>query len=214
MSYSLNEIEATAKKAARGAGYSWGMAEEAGKAVRWLCSKNFDGCEALSSLLETSKRVDLATRRAQMIEDIWQCESNEMCPLLAGAALSDFAHKLRQGAITMMAVTSPLLLVPFAAAAARQLQSTITISWDGVSATTDGSDISVVGDFGSLASEMARCVEVGFGAELDQTLPSISRAVPDVTAWTLLCQFAHRTYAPATEESRLSGAGAGITDND
>ncbi|MFV1875593.1 hypothetical protein [Nioella sp.] len=26
--------------------------------------------------------------------------------------------------------------------------------------------------------------------------------------------FAHRTYAPATEESRLAGAGAGLTDND
>ena len=30
----------------------------------------------------------------------------------------------------------------------------------------------------------------------------------------MLGRFAHRTYAPATQESRLAGAGAGLTDND
>ena len=35
MSHSLGEVEALARKAARGGGYSWGMAEEAGFAVRW-----------------------------------------------------------------------------------------------------------------------------------------------------------------------------------
>ena len=33
MSFALNEIEATANKAARGAGLDWGIAEEAGKVV-------------------------------------------------------------------------------------------------------------------------------------------------------------------------------------
>ena len=31
MSWSLGEIEGLAKKATRGAGYSWGLAEEAGR---------------------------------------------------------------------------------------------------------------------------------------------------------------------------------------
>ncbi len=29
-----------------------------------------------------------------------------------------------------------------------------------------------------------------------------------------LTGYAHRTYAPATSQSRLAGAGAGLTDND
>ena len=41
MSYSLNEFEALALKAARGAGLPWGLAEEAGKAVRILSSFGF-----------------------------------------------------------------------------------------------------------------------------------------------------------------------------
>ena len=36
----------------------------------------------------------------------------------------------------------------------------------------------------------------------------------DETAWATLTALAHRTYVPATEASRLAGAGAGTTDND
>ena len=32
--------------------------------------------------------------------------------------------------------------------------------------------------------------------------------------WEALSAFAHRTYVPASEASRLKGAGAGLTDND
>lgn len=41
-----------------------------------------------------------------------------------------------------------------------------------------------------------------------------SRASTELLCLERLKQFAHRTYAPATELSRLSGAGAGTSDND
>jgi len=41
-----------------------------------------------------------------------------------------------------------------------------------------------------------------------------SRAVIDVKTRTCLEEFAQRTFAPATEASRLAGAGAGLSDND
>ena len=47
MNYSLNAVESTAKRAARGAGYPWGLAEEAGKATRWLSHQGLEGCGAL-----------------------------------------------------------------------------------------------------------------------------------------------------------------------
>ena len=49
---SLNEIDACTKKAARGAGMSWGLAEEAGKAVRWLARYNLPNIELIVPLLE------------------------------------------------------------------------------------------------------------------------------------------------------------------
>ncbi len=51
MSWSLNEIEGLARKAARGSGLSWGLAEEAGKATRWLCAAGLPGADALAGLL-------------------------------------------------------------------------------------------------------------------------------------------------------------------
>ena len=54
-SWSLNEIEALAKKAARGSGCSWGVAEDAGRAVRWLEARGLPGAEALGTLLRGSK---------------------------------------------------------------------------------------------------------------------------------------------------------------
>jgi len=40
------------------------------------------------------------------------------------------------------------------------------------------------------------------------------RATPEAATITTLETFAARTYAPATEASRLAGAGAGTSDND
>jgi len=49
---SLNEIEAQLRKAARGAGLSWGLAEEAGKAGRWLAMHGIDALPAFAALYE------------------------------------------------------------------------------------------------------------------------------------------------------------------
>ena len=47
-----------------------------------------------------------------------------------------------------------------------------------------------------------------------QTLPKRDRADLPAHTYAALDRFAQRTYAPATEASRLAGAGAGLTDND
>jgi hypothetical protein len=41
-----------------------------------------------------------------------------------------------------------------------------------------------------------------------------TRATPNPKAWDILTRFAHRTYAPATEESRRLGAGDTQSDAD
>ena len=44
---SRTETETLCFKAARGAGHSWGIAEEAATAVGWLCAQGLDGTSAL-----------------------------------------------------------------------------------------------------------------------------------------------------------------------
>ena len=51
MIVSLNEIESLALKAARGAGMSWGLAEEAAVAASWLAARSLPWAETLADLL-------------------------------------------------------------------------------------------------------------------------------------------------------------------
>jgi hypothetical protein len=213
VSVSLNEVEATAKKAARGAGYSWGMAEEAAKTTRWLCAHGLDGCASLAALLGKTDGAVLADMAPKSLTDEWHASSGMLCPVMTGAALSDCATRLRQTDIHLANITEPVLILPFVVAAARQLGTTITVAWDGLSATTDGTDISWKGDEDLTAATTVR-VTIRIGGTLDRSAPHHTRAAPDAAVWNRLHQLAGRTYAPATEESRLLGAGVGVSDNE
>ncbi len=91
---SLNEIDAMARKAARGAGYAWGLAEEAGRAVRWLEARGLPGLAALLRHLERGA-------------------PNETSPLLAGATLSDRARAIGRGeAYDALRSTNPCSFSP------------------------------------------------------------------------------------------------------
>ena len=121
MILSLNEVEATTKRATRGLGHSWGMAEEAAKAVRWLCGRGLGGCEALASYLKDADGASLTKMTVQDSKAAWSAQSGRLCPLLAGATLSDYAHMLKRETIQMDGVVSPIFLLAFAAGAAKTL---------------------------------------------------------------------------------------------
>ena len=80
---------------------------------------------------------------------------------------------------------------------------------------TDGEDVWLNCDIDALAignpvEVSVRCVAVATG----QIAARYTQAVPHIGSVKTLTNFAERTYAPATEESRLLGAGAGLGDND
>lgn len=212
MSFALNEIEATAKRAARGAGLSWGMAEEAAKAARWLSSQGIDGAAVLAAVLEQNDGKAAADLRPASLSGEWQADGGTLCPLLAGASLSDCAARLAEGRITLQAVSHPAMLLPFAAAAAAQLGKVVTLEWEGCAAVTDGRSVSISGD--ALLQASASGASASLGGSLAAPVEQATRATPDTAAWDSLNRFAHRTFAPATEASRLAGAGAGLSDND
>ncbi|SLN25052.1 DUF3726 domain-containing protein [Ruegeria meonggei] len=209
MSFSLNEVESTSKRAARGAGYSWGHAEEAAKATRWLCAQGLDGVGALAQLLQLDLVKPPEAPAPDMNED-GRISQSMLCPLTAGPAVSDRAQHITGSAVSLSNLAMPILLLPFAANAARLLKSCITVTFDGVDIVTDGFAISNP----STTPDHAKTVSVRVGGTLTGTVQQQTRATPDPADWTTLNRIAHRTYAPATEESRLRGAGAGLSDND
>lgn len=214
MNVSLNEVTAMARKATRGAGYDWGVADEAAQAVRWLCAHGLDGCKALAGILAPRDNAALKAMTPDVAGRAWYCTSGTLCPLLAGGALSDFAYRLSGDDLVLTSVHTPVLLLPYAASAARFAECPVTLTWDGVSAVTDGQTVSIEGPDDAVMSASPCCASVCTGGQVTDPLPTATRAIPAAADWRALDDLAARTYAPATEESRRAGAGAGLSDND
>ena len=192
---SLGEAEALARKAARGAGFGWGMAEEAGRALRWLCARGLPGGAALAALLSAREDDSLAGA----------------CPLATGTALADGAATARE----LGAVAWPLLLLPFAAQASSRTGCPVQLAWDGAQVDLAPDGTAFLGARGALDAPRAASVLLRRVPRPEGTpLARGTRATLDAAACAVLDRFAARTYAPATPESRLAGAGAGLTDND
>lgn len=210
MSFSLNEIEATAKKATRGAGYPWGLAEEAGKATRWLCAHGVDGCMALADLLHRVDGADLAGFRPQVTKTPWVAPNGVLCPLITGATLSDLGANAVIDSIRLGAVASPVLLAPFVAPLAKDIERPVSLALDDTVLVVTGNTLS--GPYTPPACVGRVALQIGRTQDAPNTLQE--RATPDPAIWSALLSFAHRTYAPATEASRQKGAGAGLSDTD
>lgn len=200
---SLAEIDALCRKAARGAGCPWGMAEEAGKAARWLASHGLPGPEALAALLD-------APRTCRCGKD----EQAPGCSLALGAQLSDEAEAIVCHGARFGAVAQPLLMLAQAGQAAAALGMPVALQWTGFHAicVPDG-----------LSLEHAQTQDTAVAADVACTpaLPPASVRPPATGARAVapaaldrLERLAAVTYAPATDASRTSGAGAANLDTE
>jgi hypothetical protein len=213
MTWSLGEIEAETRKAVRGAGLSWGIAEEAGKALRWLAARGGDGLPPLAALLEAHDSGIVCGHVSVDATGRWHGDGRPLCPLSVGASLTDHA---RQMPVAAGPVFAPLLLVPFVARAAHSARQPMRLSWP--------SGAIVLHDNGEPAGALD-VLPVGIVAQIrcePEERATLSPAPPplrrlrdgDAAAWACIARFAQRTYVPASQVSRERGAGAGLIDND
>ena len=225
MSFSLSEIEALSKKAARGAGFGWGMADEAAKATRWLCKHDIDGCQALVNLLELIDGIggDRLTQPLQTLpSDISQWTTKCLCPIALGTHLSDRSNLLIDtvnecgGEINIGRVLEPNLLIYFLSLMARKIGVTVYTHWSDTEVGTDGQRVGMRKKPQSSGnglriwlSSSAIAPDAGISAKCLQ-----DRANPSTAVMQALNTLAGRTYAPESEQSRQTGAGAGLVDND
>lgn len=216
MSHSLNEIAAHAKRASRGAGLSWGLAEEAARAARWLASHGLKGPALLSDVLQKNDGVPHAQIAPASLGGEWRAPKGDLCPLTAGAALNDCADRLADGRpIKMTGVSCPLLILPFAAWAAIHLKHSVRVIWQDVWIDTDGEGIWFEDPHSQInagRTTALTCQLAGKHKEPAKRPGTRGTVTPEI--WAQLAVFGQRTFAPATDASRLLGAGAGVSDND
>jgi len=188
----LAEIDATARKAARGCGCPWGLAEEAGKSARWLASHGLPGPEALAALL--ADRDGCCTG------------GGPPCALVLAATLADRAPLI--GSETVEDGGTPLLILAQMGRTADASGRAYALDWPGGGATVARHGLTIRGgeQTGPITCTAVDPPDTG-------TPPSPASRRVDEGAWTALTRLSHRILVPATEASR-AGAGAGTNDAD
>lgn len=214
MTWSLNELEAMSRKAARGCGLSWGLAEEAGWASRFLAAHGLPTPRLLADLLTQNDGVPYGDLVPDCGAEPWVAPAGRLCPLIAGAALSDRLRALASGqTVRLGRCAFPVFLLP--ALAARDSEATLVATWEDVAVSVGPEGVRVEGPAEALCLNETDGVTIMRGAAgMGQALSVQDRCEMPGGAAEVLLRLAHRTYAPATEESRAAGAGAGLTDND
>ena len=209
MSWSLGEIAAIATKAARGSGMDWGLADEAGYAVKWLQRRQLPGVAALCRYLSWRQAGEIT---------IWPDDTardGHYCPIATGAAYGDGVFG---DDVQFARVRTPLLLIPFISLRAANTPVCLSMENAVFVLTQDKLGFSK-NDTAILMDSSACQIYAASDDELPAMITIANDAIPRVPVTasaciTVLNSFAKNTYAPATESSRLAGAGAGLNDND
>jgi hypothetical protein len=217
MSYRLTLVEAESylRKAARACGLDWGIAEEAGKAARWLAAFDLPGPEIMLAHLQQLPAGEYRQCVPDCSKEPWQAPGGLLCPVITGAALADRSSQMLGGHCFRLAATAyPLLLAATVGQAARCHRTVFTTAWAGVRVSCFENGLSIEGNRDDLLLERVdniTCQQDELSEP--QQLPATRSYAIDYDLFKAIDQLAFQTYAPATEESR-AGAGAGLNDND
>ena len=196
---SLYEIETTVKRSAKAQGLSWGVSEEVGKAIRYLEQSNLVGLESFKRI------IDIGLDNLTKLLVIEQKNNQNLCPIHFGLFFLDQSHKknLHQK-FYFDSLREPLIIIPFLSKAAKKNLIYFQLDSAEIKLSITPSDIL------SLSNNVIPHTISKFSISLTverQTLYSTE-------TWDSLYNLSLDTFVEESEEKKLSGAGAGLTDND
>ena len=211
MTFAFNELESLLRKAAIGAGFPVGHAMAIASAGVWLGRRRFAVCDIVYRAVSGGPRESVV----RAVDGVTVFEAAR-AGVDGVAGLDLLLAGVAGDAVTLEDLDEPRLLIGLAGVAAKA-------HGVGFAIGAETNEIVIGG-----GSEIAAAHVQFAGGEtvvlrLRSDLSGVddgalaSRYDPAATAddsWTRIEQLAHRTYVPASDASRLSGAGAGLTDND
>ena len=230
MRFSLNQIEQNVRKAVRGAGLNWGLAEEAGRSVRWLESVDLPGVHQLANHIQKVDHVEESSLLIEQSNGHWRALEGAASPLLIGPSLADCVNGGSLGAagnheiyadriLAISNVDYPLLCAGYTGVASARSGRFVRMAWDSIKVYSCPDGLGFSGNRRDLEVASTTLIEAQI-LEPDELLMKVfwesSHEPCSVNSedWSTLEKYAHRTYVEATEASRLAGAGAGLSDND
>ena len=199
---SLSEIDTTSKRASKAAGYSWGISEEIGKAIRSLELFGLPGITNLNLYLKKIKK-DHPKKMSKIDKEN---ESKELCPIYCGVAFLDQCKELEKlKNIKFYNVNYPLLLLPFISKSSEILGKKILIRFDNTSFLTNFNKSILLKNIDEQICHLTSEIRIEF-LENKNSFPEQD--------WKELYKLSEETFVEETDSLRSKGAGAGLTDND
>ena len=201
---SFSEIDTTAKRASKAAGFSWGVAEGIGKSIRSLELFGLPGIINLNNYLKKIKQKH--PKKIEKIEKENKTGDKELCPIYSGVAFLDRCLELEKlKSIKFYNVSYPLLMLPFISRASEIMSKKILVQYDKTSFLLNF-DKSI---FSKNIDKQAQSLTDVISIEFIENKNSFSEQ-----DWKELYKLSEETFVDESESSKAKSAGAGLTDND
>jgi len=199
---SFSEIDTISKRASKAAGFSWGVAEEIGKAIRSLELFGLPGIKNLNLYLNKIEK-----NHPEKINTIDKENKNkELCPIYCGVAFLDQCQKLEiLQNIKFYNINYPILIIPFISKASEILGKKILIQFDNSSFVMNFNK--------SILSKNLEKETIDLVDEISIKFLENSNSFSD-QEWKELYILSEKTFVDETDSLKAKGAGAGLTDND
>ena len=199
---SLSEIDTTSKRASKAAGFSWGIAEEIGKAIRSLELFGLPGIKNLNLYLNKIEK-----KHPEKVNKIGKENKNkELCPIYCGVAFLDECQKLEiLKDIKFYNVNYPILILPFISKASEILGTKILIQFNKSSFLMNFNKSILLKDSEKQVIDSVEKISIEF-LENENSFSDLE--------WKELYKISEKTFVEETDSLKEKGAGAGLTDND
>lgn len=212
MQVSANEVYQTARKACLAAEYLQDRAEDIALATSWLQCVGMKGCAVLDSLLADTKDKQDAQLCLHLEAGFLQI--SHFRPAFEGVASIDWLLAAGDGAeIRVARLSYPVMFAGLLWLAGQSYKKQFTLMGEGLKTPINLPDEAV--ESVAICQQISGKVvievkDIGF---VPPVVPAGHSEVADAV-WARLNALAMQTYVPETEASRLSGAGAGLVDDD
>ena len=200
--HSLSELDTTSKRASRAAGYSWGVSEEIGKAIRNLELFGLPGITNLNLYLKKIKKNH--PNKLDKIDK--ENKSKELCPIYCGVAFLDQCNLLEKlKIIKFYNVNYPLLILPFISKSSEILGKKILVQFNNTNFLTNFNKSILAKNTDKKICDFTNEIRV----EIMENQNSFSEQ-----DWKELYKLSEETFVDESDSSKAKAAGAGLTDND
>ena len=197
--HSLYEIETTVKRVARHQGLSWGIAEEAGKIVRSLEQSELPGLESFNRL------ISFPYNKCETVIDLTKNNHKNLCPIHFSLFFLDQSHAtdLHQS-FKFLNIQEPLLAIPLLIKAAQKNLISFDFTSNELKFLISSGNIMIL-DKNEIPHQ-SNNITLKISNQRQQQYSE--------KTWERLYELSLETFVEESEEKKLSGAGAGLTDND